>query len=324
MDLFNVKIKPMLAFPSEPFDSEDHFYEIKYDGTRTIGYIDKKNMKVKLLNRRGIWFQDRYPELKNIWKNVDGEKVILDGEIIVMKGGKPDFYLLELREHVDNKLRIELLSKLYPSLYVVFDILYKDGKDLTSLPLTERKSILKETVREEDNLIISETFEKHGIKLFEKVKEMGLEGLMAKKKDSPYLMGKRSKFWLKIKALKTIDAIICGFTKGEGKRKPYFGALLLGVYENGKLRYIGRVGTGNWPEERLKWLKDILEKLKTNRNPFDIFEEEPKIVEKTYFVKPKLVAEISFLEWTEDKKLRAPSFKRLRNDKKPEECKFTS
>lgn len=310
----------MLAFSSEPFDSEEYIYEIKYDGTRAIGYIDRENKKVRLLNRREIWFQDRYPELKDIWQNIDAQKVILDGEIVVMKEGKPDFYLLELREHVDNKVRIEILSKLYPSVYIIFDILYKDGKDLTSLPLTERKMILKESVREGHNLVISETFEKHGKKLFEKVKEMGLEGIMAKKKDSPYLIGKRSKFWLKIKALKTIDAIICGYTKGEGKREPYFGALLLGVYENGKLRYIGRVGTGKWPEERLKWLKEILEKLKTNKNPFDIFEEEPKIVEKTYFVKPKLVAEISFLEWTEDKKLRAPSFKRLRNDKSLLEC----
>ncbi|MCD6371143.1 MAG: non-homologous end-joining DNA ligase [Candidatus Aenigmarchaeota archaeon] len=322
MDLFEIKIKPMLAFSSEPFNSKDYYFEIKFDGTRALAYIDVENRSVKLLNRREIWFQERYPELKDIWKNVTAKKVILDGEIVVMENGKPNFYLLEEREHIDNKIRIEILSKIHPATYIVFDILFKDGNDLTTLPLSERRKILEECVKEDNNLVISEIVEEKGIEFFEKVKEMGLEGIMAKKKDSPYLIGKRSRYWLKVKALKTIDAIICGYTKGEGKREPYFGALLLGIYNEGKLRYIGRVGTGNWSEERLKEIKETLDKIKIEKNPFDIFEEEPSILEKTIFVKPKFVAEISFLEWTSDRKLRAPSFKRLRMDKEPRECKI--
>ncbi|OYT41632.1 MAG: DNA ligase [Candidatus Aenigmarchaeota archaeon ex4484_224] len=294
----------------------------KFDGTRSITYIDVENQKVRLLNRRMIFFENRYPELKDIWKNVKAKKVILDGELVIFEKGKPNFYLLEEREHVDSKLRIEILSKMHPAVLVVFDILYKDGKDLTSLPLIQRKKILEETIKESENLILSNYIFENGIEFFEEVKKRGLEGIMAKKIDSPYLIGKRSKCWLKIKALKTIDAIICGFTRGEGKREKYFGALLLGVYENGKLRYIGRVGTGNWSEEKLKNLKEILEKIKTDKNPFDVFEEEKSIIEKTTFVKPKLVAEIEFLELTKDKKLRAPSFKRLRFDKDVKECRL--
>ena len=321
MSLWGELIKPMLAFPSKPFNDKDWLYEIKFDGTRAICYVDRENENVRFLNRRLLWFQDRYPELKDIWKNCEGKKIILDGEIVVFEKGKPSFWKLAEREHVDDELRIQILSKKYPAALIVFDILHLDGKDLINLPLVERKKILKEVVNETKNFLISETFEE-GIELFEKVKEMGLEGIMAKKKASIYEIGKRSKNWLKIKATKTMDAIICGFTKGEGKREKYFGALLLGVWDQGKLRYIGRVGTGNWSEKDLERIKAELEKLKSNSNPFDVFEEEKEIIEKTTFVKPKLVAEVEFLELTQDKKLRAPSFKRLRFDKSPVECKL--
>jgi DNA ligase D-like protein (predicted ligase) len=319
MSLWEELIKPMLAFPSKPFNDKEWLYEIKFDGTRTICYIDKKNENVRFLNRRLLWFQDRYPELKDIWKNCEGEKIILDGEIVVFDRGKPNFWKLAEREHVDDELRIQILSKKYPATLIVFDILHLDGKDLIDLPLIKRKKILEEVVKETKNFLISETFEE-GIELFEKVKEMKLEGIMAKKKDSVYEIGKRSKKWLKIKAIKTMDAIICGFTKGEGKREKYFGALLLGVWDQGKLRYIGRVGTGNWSETDLEKMKTKLEKLKVDFNPFDIFEEEKEIIEKTTFVKPEIVVEIEFLEFTQDKKLRAPSFKRIRLDKTQEEC----
>ncbi len=320
MDLFDSLINPMLAFPSEPFDSKDWVFELKLDGTRCIAYIDVQNKKVRLLNRRLVWFENRYPELKRIWENIEGKKVILDGEIVVLKNGKPDFYLLEEREHVDNPFRIEILSKLHPAVYVVFDILYKDGKNLSGLSWTERRETLEETVKDGFGVIVSEYVEEKGTAFFEKVKKMKLEGIVAKKKDSVYLIGKRSKNWLKIKATKTIDAIICGFTKGEGKRKGFFGALLLGIYDDGKLRYIGRVGTGNWSEKRLEEIKKLLEKNIIKSSPFDVFEEERKIIEKTVFVKPKYIAEVEYLELTKEKKLRAPSFKRLRFDKEIKEC----
>ena len=319
MSLWEKKISPMLAFQSEPFDDSNFLFEVKFDGTRSITYIDTEKREIRLLNRRGIWFQDRYPELKEIWKNVKGKRVIVDGEVCVFKEGNPDFYLLEEREHTEESIRIELLSKKYPATLIVFDILHKDGKDLIELPLIERKKILEETIKESTNLLLSIYVVEKGKKFFEEVKRRGLEGIMAKRLNATYQIGKRSKDWLKIKYLKTLDCVICGFTEGEGWRKEYFGALVLGVFDKGKLRYVGRVGTG-LSEEGYAKLTRILKKLETGKNPFDIFEEEPSIVEKIHWVKPKLVCEVKFMELTEDKKLRAPSFIRLRTDKRVEEC----
>ena len=151
------------------------------------------------------------------------------------------------------------------------------------------------------------------------MKAKGLEGIVAKKLSSSYQIGKRSKDWLKIKALNSLDCIICGYTLGEGKREKYFGALLLGIWHEGKLRYLGRVGTG-WEEKDLEEITAMLKKIEAEKNPFDIFEEEPSVLEKVKWVKPKLVCEVKFMEFTEDLKLRAPSFIRLREDKIPEEC----
>ena len=291
-----------------------------FDGTRTIAYVDKDKKSVRFLNRRGIWFEYRYPEMSELWKDVDAKRIILDGELVVLKQGKPDFYLLAEREHVEG-MRAEMLSQIHPATYIVFDVLHLDGKDLIDLPLLERKEIVRDKVRESERMLLSVYVKERGKAFFQKVKKKGLEGIMAKKMDSVYEIGRRSRNWLKIKCLKTMDCVICGYTAGKGWREPYFGALLLGVYENGKLRYVGRVGTG-WKEEDLKELKGMLERLKIRKNPFDIFEEEPAILEKTVFVKPRIVCEVKFLELTEDKKLRAPSFLRLREDKLPEECEL--
>lgn len=271
------------------------------------------------MNRRGIWFEDRYPEMKDLWKDVNAKRVILDGELVIFKDGKPDFYLLAEREHVGEKVRIEILSKLNPATYVVFDILHLDGKDLVDLPLKERKKVLEKTVKESLRTIFSQYVIGEGKKFFESVKKAGLEGVVAKRLNSTYQINKRSKDWLKIKVLSTLDVIICGYTLGEGKREGYFGALLCGAWHEGKLRYLGRVGTG-FDEKMLEKLTSTLKELETNKNPFDIFEEEPAILEKVRWVKPKLVAEVKFMNLSEDLKMRAPSFVRLREDKPVEDC----
>ena len=320
-DLWNLKVKPMLAFPSEPFNDKNWIFEIKWDGTRAVAYISKSGKKVRFLNRRLLWFEYRYPELKEIYSCIKAEKVILDGEIVVLEQGKPEFYKLANREHVDDKLKIELLSKTIPATFIAFDILYLDGKDLTSLPLIKRKEILKERVMENagKHLIISRFVEEKGKEFFKSVKDLGLEGIVGKKKDSPYEIGRRSKNWLKIKAFKTLDAVICGYTEGEGERRQSLGALVLGVYDKGKLRYVGRVGTG-FSESELSFLKSVLGRLRIKENPFDVFEEEPEIIRKIKWVKPKVVCEVKFMEVTKDGKLRAPSFLRLRFDKPAKEC----
>ncbi len=321
-DLFHQKIKPMLAKRAKPFDSEKHIFEIKFDGTRCIAYVDVENQKVKLLNRRMLWFQHRYPEIvRDLLTCVKCNRAILDGEIVVFEKGMPNFYKLAEREHCDDETRIEILASIMPATFIVFDVIYVDGANITSFPLMERKEKLKEVLTEGKHVTICDFIEREGKAFFEACAKKGLEGVMAKEKQSPYLIGKRSDYWLKLKATKTIDCVICGYTKGEGKRAPYFGALLLGVYENEKLRYVGRVGTG-FDEALLKTLTEQLKRIEIENNPFHCFEERPEIIEKCKFVKPILVCEVEYLELTKDKKLRAPSFKRLRFDKPASECKL--
>jgi DNA ligase D-like protein (predicted ligase) len=297
----------MLAYPAEPFDSDDYIFEIKFDGTRCVAHYS--NGKVKLINRRNANITYRYPEIKF---KLNAKEAILDGEIVVFKEGKPSFPDLQEREHVEDENRTAILSKIIPATYVVFDIIYKDGKDLKSLPLIERKKILEETVIEGESIIISKYVEKQGKKFFEEAKKFGFEGIMAKKKDSKYEF-KRSKDWLKIKVKKTFDCIICGFTRGKGKREGVFGALVLGMYERGKIVYVGKVGTG-WDEEKIKNLYSILSS-NLGEKIFDIDEE-------VVWVKPIYVCEVEGMELTKDKKIRAPSFKRLRFDKDPSECRI--
>jgi len=318
MTLFEQIIKPMLAEISEPFDSDEFCFEIKIDGTRAIAYIDKEKKEVRFLNRRLKWFQSNYPELLNIYENIDAKRVVLDGEIVVFKEGKPDFTALQTREHVGEKLRIKLLSEIMPATYVVFDILHLDGQDIIDKPLTERKKILEKIVKEDKRIMLSSYVIGRGKELFEKVKERSLEGIVAKRLNSKYEVGKRSKNWLKIKFLKTLDCVIVGYTKGEGWREKYFGALVLACFHENKLRYVGRCGTG-LDEKGYAELTEELKKLKVEECPL---EEKPKLpsdLEITW-VKPKLICEVKFMEITKDLQLRAPSFVRLREDKNIEDC----
>jgi bifunctional non-homologous end joining protein LigD len=308
-----LKIKPMLAFPSKPFDSPYFIFEPKFDGTRCLIYLS--NNKYNLINRRLVNITHRYPEFENITKQINAKEAIIDGEIVVLREGKSDFQALQQREHVDDPLKIDFLSKELPAICFAFDILYKDGKDLTKLSLIERKRILKQTIKEDGNIIVSDFIEKFGMTYFEKAKKFGFEGIMAKRKDSKYEIGKRSRNWLKIKALETFDCIICGFTEGKGKRVLLPGALVLGMYYNRKLTYVGRVGTG-WDEKTLKQIYNMMKNI-PGRKLFDV---EKGI--KVNWVKPKIVASIKAISLTSNKKLRAPIFKFIRDDKDPKECKL--
>lgn len=318
MTLWNKLIKPMLAQISRPFDSPEFCFELKLDGTRAICYIDKEKKEVRLLNRRFKFFQKNYPELLRLYEDVNANKVILDGEVVVFKQGKPDFTSLQTREHVDESTRIELLSKLMPATLVVFDILHKDGEDLIDKPLIERKKILEKVVRESNRVVLSAYVIGNGKKFFEEVRKKGLEGVVAKRLNSTYQIGKRGKDWLKIKYLKTLDCVICGYTLGTGWREKYFGALILGCYHQGKLRHVGRVGTG-LDEKGYAELAEMLHKLRTDKCPFEKEPELPSSVIPVW-VKPELVCEVKFMNLSKDLILRAPSFIRLREDKSPEEC----
>ena len=314
MNLINKLIKPMLARSSKPFDNENWIFEFKYDGTRGLFYI--KNGQLKIMNRRMKDISDRYPEFNILPQYINASECILDGEIIVEKDGKSDFYSLQRREQQTDKFKISILSKMLPAKYVVFDILYIDGKDLTLNPWYDRRETLEGIFETKKNIIISPYIRKFGKEMFKEALKKKFEGIMAKRIDSTYEIGKRSNNWLKIKKLETEDYIIIGYTKGEGKRKNSFGALLLGAYKNGNITYVSRVGTG-FDDKEIREMTKEFQKIKTKK-----YVDIPKEIEEknVVWIKPKLVCEVKFMEKTPANKLRAPSFIRLRFDKPPEDC----
>ncbi len=304
---------PMLCFPGKPFDDQDFIFEIKYDGTRALCYLAKET---RMINRRDNDIYFRYPEFWDIRKSIRAKSAVLDGEVVVFSKGRPDFPKLQIREHASDPFKIRFLSREYPATYVVFDILELDGKDLRSLPLIQRKRLLKGLVKESGSVILSEFVDGKGKALFEQARRAGFEGIIAKRKDSRY-QPKRSRDWMKMKTTSTIDCVVCGFTAGKSWRERTFGGLVLGAYHDGKLTYIGRAGSG-FDKKTLQDTMGMLKPLRTARCPFA---GPPDMdAEVAGWVRPELVCEVEFLLVTDDLKLRAPVFKRFRDDKKPRDC----
>ncbi|HWP91174.1 MAG TPA: DNA ligase D [Thermodesulfobacteriota bacterium] len=294
-------IPPMLAKETEsPFDDQEWIFEIKWDGYRAIAEVDNKN--VLLYSRSGNTFNDSYPVIVEALSRLNIHAV-LDGEIVVLdENGLPSFQLLQNYNYE------------YPLIYYVFDLLYVEGKNICSLPLLERKRTLKQLLKKNESVKYSDHIEKSGIDFFDAAGKKGLEGIMAKKKDSLYYSGVRTGNWLKIKHNKAQEAIIAGFTKPRGSRK-YFGALVLGVKDGDRLKYIGHTGSG-FNTQSLKKISELLEPLIQEESPFD---EPVKTNMPATWVKPVLVCEVKYTEITHDGRLRHPIFMRLRDDKNAKE-----
>lgn len=307
----NRAYKPMLArLASTPFSNKDWIYEIKWDGFRAIAYVNKE---LSLRSRNGKELKNTFPELEELKQLA--QNVVLDGEIVIVKEGKPDFQALLERGKTNSLIDIEVQTIRSPAVYVVFDILEKDGASLIGLPLTERKAILKQSVREGQHVLLSDFVEEKGEAYYKAALEKGLEGIMAKKKDGVYESGIRSGNWLKIKKLRSCDCVIFGYTTGTGIRRETFGALLLGLYDKeGKPVYVGKVGTG-FSHDSLVSLSEIFQKLKMPVAPFKV-----DIPEKITWLTPKIVCEIFYQTVTRDGRLRMPRFRGLREDKSPTEC----
>ncbi len=302
---------PMLARVAEkPFSGKDWIFEVKWDGFRAIAYVDKD---LSLKSRNGKELKQNFPELSELQQL--SSNVVVDGEIVVLKEGKPDFQSLLKRGQAVSEVEIKRQTVRSPVIYVVFDILEKDGEPLTNLLLLERKKILQDSLREGEHVVVSSFVEEKGEAYFESTLEKGLEGVMAKRKDSRYEEGMRTGSWLKIKKLRTCDCVIFGYTQGAQSRGTTFGALLLGVYDkDGKAVYVGKVGTG-FTEEMLGILTDKFEKLKTDVAPF-----QPEAGDRVTWLKPELVCEVAYQVVTDDTKLRMARFHHLREDKSPAEC----
>jgi DNA ligase D-like protein (predicted ligase)/DNA ligase D-like protein (predicted 3'-phosphoesterase) len=302
---------PMLAkFAADAFTDKDWIFEVKWDGFRAIAYVEQP---LSIKSRNGKELNNNFPELQEL--NKLSKNIVVDGEIIVMRAGKPDFQSLLERGQAVSSGEVKRQAIRAPAVYIVFDILEKDGKPLVNLPLMERKKILKDSLREGSNVLLCDYIEEKGEQYFLVTLEKNLEGVVAKKKDSYYEEGLRTGNWLKIKKLKTCDCIIFGYTMGLQARRQTFGALLLGLYDDGgKPVYVGKVGTG-FSEQTLRLLIDKFEKIVTDMTPF-----KPESGDKVTWLEPKLVCEVAYQVATRDMRLRMARFKRLRDDKPPSEC----
>lgn len=302
-DLFHDKnISPMLLNEvKEPFDDKEYIYELKLDGIRCIAYLGKD---VVLQNKRFNDVTEIYPELSDMSKCVK-RNTVLDGELVVLTDGKPDFYALQKRSLMSDKFRIQLAARSNPVQFAAYDIIYYDGKDLTDKPLMERKAILQEKVKEGNGLSISRYIEEKGIAFFELAKAQDLEGIVAKKKDGLYHIGKRTSEWIKIKVMQDEDLLICGFQPDEdGVPKD----LILGYYdEKGNLKCRGKVYLGVSKEERAL----ILQYAKKNTVKGAWFEKYKNVV----WLKPELVGTVRFMHETQNGGMRQPVWKGLREDK---------
>ncbi len=302
-DLFHDKnISPMLLNEvKEPFDDKDYIFELKLDGIRCIAYLGKD---VVLQNKKYKDVSATYPELSKMSKCVK-KNTVLDGELVVLTNGKPDFYAVQKRSIMGNNFRIRLAAKKQPVQFAAYDILYYDGKDLTDKPLMERKAILQAKVNEGNGLSISRYIEERGIAFFNLAKEQNLEGIVAKKKDGLYHIGKKTSDWIKIKVMEDEDLLILGYQPDEdGVPKD----LILGYYdENGKLQCRGKVYLGVSKEERAYILK--FAKKNTVKSPW--FEKYKNVV----WLKPELVGTVQYMHETESGGMRQPVWKGLRDDK---------
>lgn len=312
---------PMLAtLVPEPFDNEGWAFEPKWDGIRAIAVCDGST---RLISRNSKDISVAYPELSGIHERLVSIDAMVDGEIVAMSEGHPSFELLQQRMHVREPKEIEKLSKRIPVTYVAFDLLYLDGKTLVNEPFQRRRELLEEAVVASDHLQLSPSINGDGIALFEAAKARNLEGIVAKKLNSKYEVGRRSRTWVKIKTVFDADVVVAGWTSGQRRRAGSIGALILGAYDGDVLRYIGAVGTG-FDAGSLAVVEEALAPLGRKEPPFEKQELAPaeREVRKAHWVKPELVVAVEFRQLTSAGKLRAPSFKGIREDKSPEECRF--
>jgi bifunctional non-homologous end joining protein LigD len=307
-------IRPALASVADkPFSDPEWLFEIKWDGVRTVTAV--RDGRVQLWSRSERDITREYPELSEVWRNVEAREAWLDGEIVALDSeGRSDFQRLQLRFGV-QKPSTKLMEQV-PIVYYVFDLLYLDGHDLRNVALGQRKELLKKILRDDPRMRYSDHVLEKGNELFEAATKRNLEGVVAKKISAPYPSG-RSLNWLKIKLEKDLDAVVGGWTDPRGTRE-YFGALLLGLYEGEKLEYIGSVGSGFAVDvqERL-WPQ--LQNLRVSEGPFA---QEPSTREQAYWVKPELVARVRFVNWTDERHLRQPRFLGLQEDHDPKACTF--
>jgi bifunctional non-homologous end joining protein LigD len=304
-------IRPMLAALRHelPADEERYGWELKWDGLRAIAYVS--DGKVRLVSRNDKEMAESYPELAVLADRV-AAPVILDGEIVALHGGRPDFGRLQSRMHVLQP--DEKLLRAAPVQYYVFDLLHQGRDPLLDLPYTERRARLEKLGLDTDPVHTPPWHRGGAADVLSDSIAKGLEGVVGKPLDSGYHPDQR-RDWIKVKNVRQQEVIVCGWKQGAGNRVGTIGSLLVGVYDDGTLRYVGHVGTG-FTRDTLADLVQELEPLGRATSPFDTA-VPAQHARDAHWVEPRLVGEVSFAEWTTDMILRQPSWRGLRIDKEP-------
>ena len=314
-------IHPMLATTTEkPFDNDAWLFEIKWDGYRAVAFIQDGKSRFVSRNQNDLTAQ--YPELAEIPGHLKVTTAVLDGEIVALdEEGRSSFSLMQQRSGFSSPGKRKARNPAIPVLYYAFDLLYLDGRDLRNIPLEERKRTLASIIQPNEILLYSDHFEGRGIALFKAAQQKGLEGIVAKRRTGAY-EERRSSNWLKIKIAHRIECVIGGYTKPKGSRE-FFGSIVLGLYDTqGHLVHVGQAGSG-FDENTHRAMWGELKKREIKKSPFA---GKVEALSEVHWVKPELVAEIKFSEWTHEselgKKLRAPVFLGLRQDKPARECEM--
>jgi bifunctional non-homologous end joining protein LigD len=315
------EIRPMMATLSTlPRDEDGWGFEVKWDGVRAIAYSDAGHLRLESRNLRDI--SSQYPELRRLADELGASQAILDGEVVAFdESGHPDFQRLQTRMHLASDSAIRRRMSDTPVTYLIFDLLYLEGRVLLDSPYEERRSILDRLGLNGESWQTPRYHRGDGAALLEATREQGLEGVVAKRLESRYLPGRRSRAWLKVKNVTEQDLVIGGWLPGEGHRSSTLGALLVGYYEEDggelRLRYSGRVGSG-FTDNTLRDVMERLGPLARDESPFE--GRQPH--RESRFVEPRLVARVEFREWTRTRTLRAPVFKGLRDDADPAEVRI--
>lgn len=297
MNIFSSKFFPMepKSYP-KPFNDPRYVFEVKWDGVRILSFL--QNGKLCLKNRKGHDRTVQYPEIQSLVALIGGKEAVFDGEMVVLsENGKPSFPAVLRRDLLRRREKISFSIKRWPVIYVVFDLLWWEGQSLLNLPWEERYTRLKEIMAPCANLHLIENFE-DGLCLFDAVQEQGMEGIVAKQKTSPYLAGKKSNYWLKMKCRQQRNFVIGGYLMRSGE----IASLLIGAYAEQKLIYLGKVNAA------IQGKEELARSLAGNKTHFSPFFPQPSFSqrEKVFWVLPELVVTVEFFEWTEGLKLRAP------------------
>ena len=308
-------VHPMLAtLVDAAFDDPDWLFEIKWDGYRALCKVDDRG-KLSLTSRNGLDFLKQFGELEDLASAFASVPILVDGEIVSLDSkGRSSFQRLQGSFNRHRPSARAPSAHQYPLTFVVFDCLYADGKVLLKTPLEERKAILERLIANPAKVLYSKHVVERGCALFDQAQRQQLEGIIGKKRDSTY-QERRSRDWVKIKAQLVQECVVGGYTEPRGSRKG-FGSLLLGLYDKGKLEYVGHVGTG-FDERNLAEIYKKLRAIELKRSPFagEVESNTP-----AHWVNPQLIAQVRFTEWTRDGLMRHPAFLGLRMDKDPKTC----